>query len=120
MENEGLFDLLHLSSDFNFYLQLNIVHSLYLEPSKLTCSSWKEATGWSCQNGGDWTELDGSLGISQTAECELLCRQQLSNGCCELSDSYGCYWKISAEVSSSSSQSVLAVACVVSGILFLN
>ena len=85
----------------------------------MACSSWPETTRWGCLNGGDWTELDRSMGISQTADCELLCHQQNSNGCCYLSDSSGCYWRISAEVSTSSSQG-LAVACVMSGIPFLN
>ena len=86
----------------------------------MTCSSWPETTGWGCLYGGDWTELDRSMGISQTADCELLCHQQNSNGCCYLSDSSGCYWKTSATVSTSESTQGLAVACVMPGIAFLD
>ena len=89
----------------------------------MTCSSWPEATEWGCSNGGGWTGLDSSMGISQTAECELLCRQQNSDGCCYLSDSHGCYWRISSEAGVGEQVPQvpgLAVTCVMPGILFLN
>ena len=87
----------------------------------MTCSSWPKTKGWGCQNGEDWTFLDESMGISQTVECESLCHQQNSNGCCYLSD-IGCFWKNSAEIEEIGDNIGLAVTCSldVSGILFTN
>ena len=84
------------------------------------CDSWPEAFGWDCQNGGGWTELDGSIGFSDTAGCELLCRRQNSKGCCYLDRTKGCFWKNSADVTRTSGYKGIAVACVTSGIHFLN
>ena len=89
----------------------------------MTCSSWPETTEWGCPNCGwrcKWLLLDISMDISQTAECELLCHQQTSFGCCYLDDRVGCQWRFYAEASNTSDGLGLAVACVVSGILLLN
>ena len=42
--------------------------------------------------------LDYELDITQTKECEVLCKLQYEDGCCYLGHDTGCHWKPNADV----------------------
>lgn len=53
-------------------------------------------------------ELDRDMDVSQTADCEKLCRDSKIPGCCHLSDAAGCWIRPWGLVTSSNSGSQLS------------
>ena len=87
----------------------------------MACSGWPETTGWDCHNGGVLTVLDESMTNWQTSDCESLCYQRNTNGCCLLSSVYGCWWKDVATAIRSNKSWTLnskAISCNFTGIVF--
>ena len=86
----------------------------------MTCSDWPSSPNYGCTKAYDWTPLDFTMNITDTAECEFLCRQQGQNGCCHLGQ-YGCHWVHEAValfvVNDTSS---IAVNCITGEIMVLN
>ena len=83
--------------------------------ASMACSSWPVTRGWDCVNGGIWTQLDGSMNISQTSECESLCYKRNTNGCCALDPSTGCNWKDFATAINVGGNFGIAISCNFSG-----
>ena len=93
----------------------------------MACSSWPEAKMgyvWGCRynvnatENGEWIELDRSMHISQTTDCESLCHQQNTYGCCFLGEEYGCFWKkfsVAGYVGYGHGYTSVAVTCNISG-----
>ena len=101
--------------------------------ASMECSSWPLTTGWDCLGGGIWTELDTSMNILQTSECESLCYKRNTNGCCMLNGTSldrirGCYWRDFATANNlggntspstnTSTNTSIAISCNFTGISF--
>ena len=89
--------------------------SLYFQDTLLHCASWPSAPNYGCSldEGDDWTLLHDS--IFTIAECESLCRQHASgDGCCFVSDAFGCYWKGGATVTKHPGDNAYAIDCTFS------
>ena len=74
---------------------LTIIDSLFSLIDGISCAAWpSKLRKIACtSSGGDYIALNRGTDISNTMECEKLCKRQKSNGCCYLSDTAGCYWK---------------------------
>jgi len=81
------------------------------EDAYLKCNTWPNSSNYGCnKEGDDWKLLDSET--FGTAECQSLCRLHATNeGCCFVSDSYGCAWKGGAAVTNDPNDDGLAVAC---------
>ena len=83
---------------------------LFIAPG--ICSTWPTNAAYGCTaSGGGWVSMNDSLRESDFIICEKMCSSQGTNGCCYLSNAYGCYWKQDAEVSQGASDNGLAVTC---------
>jgi len=78
---------------------LVIIHIGFVEPN---CGSWPSSSGQTCTAGGEYILLGSGMSSSDTQKCANLCKKELNDGCCALSqeaqDDYGrdfngCYWK---------------------------
>ena len=104
-----------LSVYFTYLKILSTCFIVTLSEDDLQCATWPSSNKYGCSidKGGDWTALDEA--IFGTAECELLCRQYgTDNGCCFVSDAFGCYWKGGATATNDSGDNALAITCTVS------
>ena len=90
----------------------------------MACSSWPEAKmgyAWGCAHAtekGYWIELDRSMHISKKTDCESLCHQQNTYGCCYLGEEYGCFWNkfgVAAYVGYGYGYTSVSVTCNISG-----
>ena len=62
----------------------------------LVCSSWPSkdtSVGYDCKGDSEWIALDVDMDVSHTTECEKLCRESKTQGCCYLSSTLGCWLK---------------------------
>ena len=87
---------------------------LYVGP--IQCSTWPTSALYGCTaSGGEWVHLDQSLRESDYYICEEMCIGQGQPGCCFLSNSLGCAWKVGANVSQDDSDQAIAITCGPSG-----
>ena len=89
----------------------------------MNCTSWPNNSNYGCSSDGDnWAKLDNTTFGKD--ECEFLCSQHASNewwsmnGCCYVSQAYGCYWKGGATAIKHPNGAGLAVTCTASGELY--
>ena len=90
---------------------------------------WPKSKSYGCSNsGGEWKQLKKDWGtmVYEPLECQRLCLDYASrgkawielasygNGCCFVSDSYGCYWKSGSTVQLASGGNSLAINSIVS------
>ena len=104
----------YLSVYFTYLKILSTCFIVILSEDDLQCATWPSSNKYGCSldEGEDWTVLDEA--IFGTAECELLCRQYgTDNGCCFVSDAFGCYWKGGATATNDPGDIALAITCTV-------
>ena len=65
----------------------------------ISCSPWPpKSIKNSCKGNEGYMALDYELDITQTKECEVLCKLQYEDGCCYLGHTTGCHWKAPADI----------------------
>ena len=65
----------------------------------ISCSPWPpKSIKNGCIGNQNFIALDKELDITQTKECEVLCKLQYEDGCCYLGQDTGCHWKPNADV----------------------
>ena len=87
----------------------------YIDELGVKCSPWPDHTQiYQCDGKHqDYEALNRGLKITQTHECEQLCKKKNSNGCCALSPN-GCFWMKSAKALKSERNSDIphmAISC---------
>ena len=58
--------------------------------------------------------------LSETAECEALCKAQGEDGCCTLTERFGCVWTKGSTGVEATSYPEIAITCTASGNLSLS
>ena len=98
---------------FLFLLKADAIHCTPWPEYKSNC---KPANG----QGEEWKQLDEDTKV--TSECESLCMQHASgDGCCNLDNKYGCYWRPGSIAIMDKETDGISVTCVtqVSGEYYL-
>ena len=97
-----------------FFLKCNTVYT------ERDCSSCPDSPGYACTDDGERLQfLNKTLNLSQTTECESLCKQEGGEGCCYIAIQKpgGCFWKRGASGIIKTNHSEIAVKCTFPGTL---